>query len=411
MPSQQNQPFKVAIIGAGFAGLGAAYYLSKAGQDVTVFEKDDQPGGLAVGFKDPKWDWPLEKHYHHLFTTDTVIKELADEIGHPIDYYRPKTSTWIDGIIAQLDSPLSLLKFSHLSISDRLRTAFALSLMRFNPIYKPFELFTAKKFITILMGQAVWTKLWEPLFIGKFGKYADDVSAVWFYGRIRPRSSSLAYPRGGFLSLAQSIETAAKKHGTKFIYSRSINSLSELKRFDKIICTLPTALFSKISGLQYPPLPGLGAVNLVLALKKQFLMDVTYWLNINDRNMPFVCVTEHTNFIDKSHYAGDHLLYVGNYLPAGHKYYNYSSPQLLTEFLPYLRKINPNFNKSWIRKSWLWTAPFAQPVVLLNHYVPPMTTDIPNVYLANIQQVYPWDRGTNGAIELGRKVSELICQK
>lgn len=410
MPSQKNQRLNIAIIGAGFAGLGATYYLSKAGHDVTVFEKDTQPGGLAVGFKDSKWDWPLEKHYHHLFTTDTVIKDLADEIGHPIDYYRPKTSTWIDHMITQLDSPISLLKFSHLSITNRLRTAFGLSLMRFNPIYKPFEWFTAKKFITALMGQASWTKLWEPLFRGKFHDHADKISAVWFYGRIRPRSSSLGYPRGGFLTLAQALESAAKKHGAKFIYDKSISDLSELKKFDKIICTLPTALFSRLSGLRYPPLPGLGAVNLVLALKKQFLTDGTYWLNINDRNMPFVCVTEHTNFIDPSHYSGDHLLYVGNYLPASHKYYNYTASQLLSEFLPYLRQINPKFDKSWIKKSWLWTAPFAQPVVLLNHYIPPMTTSLPNVYLANIQQVYPWDRGTNGAIELGRKVSELICQ-
>ncbi|OGC91944.1 hypothetical protein A3D85_02520 [Candidatus Amesbacteria bacterium RIFCSPHIGHO2_02_FULL_47_9] len=400
---------KIAVIGAGFAGLGTAYYLSKTGHQVTVFEKDSQPGGLAVGFKNSKWSWPLEKHYHHLFTSDTAIKSLADEISHPIDFYRPKTSTFIDDQIAQLDSPFSLLKFPQLSLPDRLRTAFGLALMRFNPVYKPFEWFTAKKYITTLMGQASWQKLWEPLFIGKFHDYADQISAVWFYGRIRPRSASLGYPRGGFLSLAESIQSAAKKNGANFIYNKSINNISELSKFDKIVCTLPTALFSKISGLHYPPLPGLGAVNLVLALKKQFLTDGTYWLNINDRNIPFVCVTEHTNFIDPSHYAGDHLVYVGNYLPKEHKYYTYSNTKLLEEFLPFLQRINPNFEKSWISRSWLWTTPFAQPVVLLNHYVPPLTTSIPNVYLVNIQQVYPWDRGTNGAIELSRKVTELIC--
>ena len=33
---------------------------------------------------------------------------------------------------------------------------------------------------------------------------------------------------------------------------------------------------------------------------------------------------------------------------------------------------------------------------------------MPNVFLANIQQVYPWDRGTNYAVELGQKAAKLI---
>lgn len=59
---------KIAIIGAGFTGLSAAYQLLKQGHKVTIFEKDSQPGGLAVGYQEKKWDWTLEKHYHYWFT-------------------------------------------------------------------------------------------------------------------------------------------------------------------------------------------------------------------------------------------------------------------------------------------------------------------------------------------------------
>ena len=56
---------KIAIIGAGFSGLAAAYTLTKRGHDVTVFEKDSQPGGLAIGYKEKVWDGTLETHCHH----------------------------------------------------------------------------------------------------------------------------------------------------------------------------------------------------------------------------------------------------------------------------------------------------------------------------------------------------------
>ena len=48
---------KIAVIGAGFGGLAAAYDLNKAGHDVTIYESADHAGGLASGFKEPDWDW------------------------------------------------------------------------------------------------------------------------------------------------------------------------------------------------------------------------------------------------------------------------------------------------------------------------------------------------------------------
>lgn len=57
---------KIAVIGSGFSGLSAAAYLAKAGNEVHVFEKHDQPGGRARQFTTeegyvfdmgPSWYW------------------------------------------------------------------------------------------------------------------------------------------------------------------------------------------------------------------------------------------------------------------------------------------------------------------------------------------------------------------
>jgi glutamate synthase (NADPH/NADH) small chain len=45
-PPRQRTPFKVAVVGSGPAGLAAAQQLNRVGHRVTVFERDEAPGGL-----------------------------------------------------------------------------------------------------------------------------------------------------------------------------------------------------------------------------------------------------------------------------------------------------------------------------------------------------------------------------
>ena len=108
----ENTQLKIGIIGAGIAGMSAAWDLARAGHEVHIFEGADRVGGLAAGFKDDGWDWYLEKYYHHWFEGDKHILGLIDEIGHSdkILFPRPKTSYWLDGKIYRSEiSPSALL--------------------------------------------------------------------------------------------------------------------------------------------------------------------------------------------------------------------------------------------------------------------------------------------------------------
>ncbi len=420
---------KIGIIGAGFGGLAAGYYLSKNGEDVTVFESGDQPGGLAIGFKKPKWNWTVESHYHHWFTNDDSVLDLAKEINYKVNIVRPKTSTFIDGKVYQLDSPQSLLMFDKLSFKDRLRTGIVLAYLKFINDWKFLEKITAQKFLIEKMGLPSWETLWEPLFSKKFSKFASKIPAAWFWSRIKKRTPSLAYPEKGFLPFAQSIADSLEQNEGKIFYKTIVEKIVKKEgkivvktakgsyEFDKVIVTLPTPLFTKITdGLpdsylkSLVSLQGIGAANLLLSLNKQFLQDGSYWLNINEKDYPFLAVVEHTNFMNKKNYNDEHLLYVGNYLPHEHSYFQKEANSLLKEFTPYLKKINPSFDKSWVNDAFLFKAFFAQPIIPLNYSesIPSFKTPIKGLYLCNIQQVYPWDRGTNYAVANGKKVAEMI---
>ena len=112
----------------------------------------------------------------------------------------------------------------------------------------------------------------------------------------------------------------------------------------------------------------------------------------------------------KKYYGNKHVVYLGNYLEDRDNRLKMSDEELLEIFLPYLKKINSNFRKSWITRKWKFQSPFAQPVFPVGYskMVDGIKTDDPDYYVANMSMVYPWDRGVNFAVELGQKAAKMI---
>ena len=422
---------KIAIIGAGFTGLSAAYYLQKKGHSVTLFEMHSQPGGLAIGYKEKEWKWTLEEHYHHWFTNDKSVLNLAREISHKVIIKRPKTSSFVDDKIYQLDSPLSLLSFPSLSIIERLRTGISIALLRYNVFWKILENFRAEPYLIRSMGSGAYSKIWKPLMVNKLGKYSKIVSLSWFWARVYKRTPSLAYPHGGFLEFSKHLEKIIRSQKGTFYYNTQVTNISNdsnpkityttskkqfVEEYDKVIVTVPMFVFIKIAPQlpkyyidKYSKLIGIGAINVVLRMKEKLFKDGTYWLNMCSMASPILAVVEHTNFMNKKNYNNEHLVYIGNYMETSDPRFKMDANQLLKLYDPWLRKINPNYKKNLIQYK-AFKAPFAQPIVPIKYskQIPPLNTPMKNVYLANIQQVYPWDRGTNYAVELGKKVADFI---
>ncbi len=413
---------KIAIIGGGFTGLAAGVDLVEGGNEVMLIEAEKKLGGLAVGFKTPGWDWSLERYYHHIFANDESIIELAKKIGLPAIFQVPKTNSFIDGEQIQLDSPLSLLRFSKISWQGRLRMGLGLAALKLIRNGLKLERWGVVEFLPKLVGEEGYKKIWEPLLAAKFGPYLKKVNMAWFWARVYKRTQALGYFEGGFGTLAEKTGEYIKARGGKIRLGAKVKILKQDKKsgwwvddekFDRILVTLPAPQTDKLIGqgkVTWPVIEYLWAQTLVLEMDQSLMKG--YWLNILEKNWPFLVAVEHTNFVDKEHYGGRVVVYLGNYLATGDKRLKMSEEKLLEHFLPYLTKINPAFRPAWIRRAWCFEAPFAQPVFPINYskQIPSIKTGMPGLYVANMSMVYPWDRGTNYAVELGQGAAKLMNQ-
>lgn len=423
---------QIAVIGAGIGGMSAAYDLNQAGHHVTIYESADFVGGLAAGFKENGWDWWLERFYHHWFTSDKAIFKLIGELGwsKQVVIPHPKTVVYYKDKFYPLDSPLAALTFPGFKFLDMLRFGFVTAYLRYISKWQNLEKFTADAWMRKAYGKAVYNTMFEPLLIGKFGSHYKDVTMAWFWARFKARTTRLATFEGGFQNFANQFAEKLKSMGVKFEMKTpvekiqpdglglSITIAGKKHHFDQVLVTTsPNQLAWLAPGLPKEYLAGLhdmksmGAVIMIVALKHQLSKEGYYWYNLpKSAGYPFLALVEHTNFVSADHFGGEHLIYCGDYLDTDHEYFHLTKDQLLAKFIPSFKRINPDFDPSWVRESWLWKTTYAQPIPLINHSknIPAIQTPMKGLYFASMSQVYPWDRGTNFAVAIARRAVKLM---
>ena len=435
---------RVGIIGGGALGLAAAYDLLKRGHQAAVYERAPVLGGQASTFD--VGGGRLERGYHHWFRSDKHIVDLVHEIGlgHKIAWIESKVGFFYDGEIYRFTTPTDLLRFKPLSLFDRVKLGIVtLYLQRQKYWPRKWEGITAEAWIKRYAGQRIYDVVWGPLLRGKFGARAGEVGMVWLWGKIYLRVSSrkgatgkesLGYPTGSFGEVFEVLADKIRESGGEIHYPVVVNRVvvengratglqvqlpdrpEEIHSFDAILSTTPSYLFPNL----VPELPEdykammhrvtyQAAILIVLVLDRP--LTWAYWLNIADRSLPFVGVIEHTNYMDKSHYGGNHIVYISNYIGQENEMYQMSPDDLWQRYLPALQKINPAFDESWVKERHYHRENAAQPIIGVNYssQIPPHETGIEGLWLANTTQIYPEDRGTNYSVKLGREIAKRIA--
>ena len=432
---------KIGIAGGGFAGLTAAYRLLQAGHEVEIFEKEGISGGLANAF-----DFAgskLDKFYRHIFSSDTDIISLINELGLKGDlmWLESKMGFYYNGVIYPFSTPLDILfKFTALSFIDRVRLGLMTVYLTKVNNWKKYEKITVREWVEKFAGKKVYEVVWGPLLKQKFAELSDSISMTWLYGRIHSRVVSrsgggmkeyLGYMKGSYQKLIDTLENKITAMGGIIRKNDAVTNViikdkkaggfkttSGVHTFDAVLLTMAPELLSKIADLgdarlneNLKKLKYFGAMDLVLRMKKS--VSPVYWMNIADPASPFVCVVEHTNLVPKECYGGDTIVYIGKYLSTDSELYRAVNDSVKARFFAHLKKIFPAFDENDVIESRIFREPYSQPVVLREHskIMPDYNTPVEGLYIANMSMIYPEDRGMSYSVRLGNEAGRIIAEK
>ena len=293
---------------------------------------------------------------------------------------------------------------------------------------------SAADWLREMSGERAYRVVWEPLLRGKFGDLAEEVAAVWIWNKLKLRGGSrgkggaeqLAYYRGGFAALAETMAAAIRAQGGAVRTGvpatglrveagrvTGVRTPDETLPADAVIATPALPIIAELTRDSAPEDYGrtlrrvryLANVCVVLELDRS-LSDI-YWLNVNDPGFPFVAVIEHTNFEPASSYAGRRIVYLSRYLPETDPFYQLSDQETVAFTLKHLRRMFPTLTDEWVLAAHVWRAPYAQPVVTRGYRqsLPAAQGPLKNLRLATMAQIYPEDRGTNYAVRQGREAA------
>lgn len=437
MTGSAAKPESFTIVGGGFSGLAAAYDLARAGHAVTVLEAENAVGGLAGAFE-TKGE-RLDRFYHHWFTNDLEVMDLIKDVGLSSAVVLNETNTGVfyANTIFRLSSPLDLLAFTPLPFIDRIRLGVLALRARRVKDWRALENETAGEWLRALGGERVYKVVWEPLLLGKFGPYAEKISAVWFWNKLKLRGGSrgkggaeqLVYLKGSFARLAEAVAEQIERLGGTVRLNAPVSAIEQTDdgrwrasgdwgsvESDRVIATTALPLIADMIEQWAEPayLESLRRIdylaNVCLVLKLDRSLSSTYWLNVNDPTFPYVGVIEHTNFEKAETYGGDHIVYLSKYLSHTHDLYKMDDEAIFEFSLPHLKRMFPEFDRQWVKGHHVWKARWSQPVVEKRYssLIPPEDGPKKGFHICSMAQVYPEDRGTNYAIREGRKIAARL---
>jgi len=425
------------VIGGGPAGIKAAHSLVKAGAEVTLLEGSSVLGGLASSFD--VQGVRIERYYHFICKGDDHLVDTLAELGlsDRLHWRASRMAYFVDGRLYPFLTPVELLRFSPLSLADRVRAGAAVKLaqrMKEEDLAEE----RAIPWLKRMFGERAYRVIWEPLMRFKFAEHAPDISAAWIWARMvrlsRSRTSpwreELGYIDGGSKVVLEGLGRDFEARGGRVVLGAAVETIrieggratgvrvnGETMPADAVISTATTSRFRQMAPeLDGPYVEGLRRIPTIgiFCLFLRLARPVTpfFWVNTNDPRVPFAGMIEYTNLNPLPELEGDTILYVPQYLSADDPRYAQGDEEVLRRYTDALSLIHPAFDRSWVKFSAVFRDRFAQPICLTDYRstTPSVQTPIPNLFLTDSCQLHPHDRTISGSFGLGLEAARRALQ-
>ena len=247
---------KAVVIGSGFAGLSAASFLAKAGWQVDVLEKHEQPGGRARHFKangftfdmGPSWYWMpdvFERYfaqfdrkladYYTLIRLDPSYRIYweADQMDIPAKYDELKQlfeKTEV-GAGAQLDAFMEEAAYKYRVGINKLVFKPGQSLMEFldmeliSGLFKLDVFNDIKKHIGKFFKHPKLRQMMEfpVLFLGALPENTPALYSLMNYADVK---LGTWFPKGGMFKIVEGMHKLAEEQGVRFYFNEDVVSIN-----------------------------------------------------------------------------------------------------------------------------------------------------------------------------------------
>ena len=432
---------RVAVIGGGIAGLVAARDLGRAGADVTVLERAPHLGGQAASFTiGPGQE--IERYYHFVCMGDAGYQQMLEELGiaDRLHWRITEMGLFLDGTLHTLGDPISLLRFPHLGLRDKARFALTTAKAKFRPAsgWEELEDVTAVDWLVRSYGERTYRLLYEPLLESKFQEHAPEISAAWMWARLhrlgqsrsRTLKERIGYLVGGSAAYVDALEKSLVELHVQLRPGTAVDHIAveggrvtgvvvgdEHRPFDAVLSTVPVPhalrLFEGLEGPYFDNLRSLEYLGVLVAtLRLDRPFSKYYWTNVSDARLPMSGVIEATNLNPLPELGGDAILYIPQYLSPTSDRYAEPDDAVVHRYCEALQLMNPDFDRSWVKASWVHRERWTQPVCRrgFTAHVPDIRTSVRGLYLTDSYQLHPHDRAISFSTDLGRTAARLVLE-